>query len=232
VESDDPVEAIGDLCDREGSDLVLAPSSDRLGFQQFISPSFRAKLLKRCKAPVWTAGNCLDRFNFKPSIQSVACVLDFDCPNDTHLRLAASLAWHVGATMRIVTVLAPTDEGTLARCLYSRGPLMPEVAVSRIRSAFAGRVCPEIEVAVGEPSTELPRLLKRCDADLAFVGPGQALGGVWRPRLEGFLDRLPCPVICVDGASASFEGWNFNQHGFDMNDVHSGLLRRGEAIAS
>jgi nucleotide-binding universal stress UspA family protein len=224
VESDDPVDAIGDLCDREAFDFVMVPSSDRLGLQKFISPSFRAKLLKRCKTPVWTAGNCLDRFNFKPAIQSVACVLDFDCPSDAHLRLAASFAWHMGATMQIVTVLAPTDEGTLARCLYSRGPLMPEVAVEKIRSAFAGRVCPEIEVAVGETSAELPRLLKRCDADLAFVGLGQALSGVWRPRLAACLDRLPCPVVCVDGASSSFEGWNFQQQGFGMSEAHSGLL--------
>jgi nucleotide-binding universal stress UspA family protein len=231
IESDDPVEAIGDLCDRDPFDLVLAPSSDRLGLHKFFSSSFRAKLLNRCQAPVWTAGNCLDRFAFKPSIRSIACVLDFDCPNDAHLRLAASMAWQTGATMRIVTVIPPNDEGTLARSLYSRGPLMPEVAVERIGSAFAGRACPEIEVAVGDTSTELPRLVKRCESDLAFVGPGQALAGIWRARLASCLDRLPCPVICVDGGSASFDGWNVQQEAA-MSEVHSSLLSRGTALAS
>ena len=179
IEADDAVEAIGELCDRERFDLVIAPASDRLGVHEYFHLSFRARILKRCNAPVWTAGRCLDRVVFKPALQTVACVLDFDCPTDNHLRLAASLAWKTGAKMRIVTVIEPTNEGTLARSFHSRAPLMPEVAAEQIRSAFAGRACPEIDVAIGSPSRELPRMLSRCDADITIVGPGQALPGMW-----------------------------------------------------
>ena len=231
IEADDTVAAIGDFCDRETFDLVVAPASDRLGLQKFFTSSTRARLLKRCNAPLWTAGQCLDRVVLKPTLQTVACVLDFDCPTDNHLRLAASLAWKTGAKMRIVTVIEPTNEGTLARSFHSRAPLMPEVAMEQIRSAFAGRACPEIDVAIGSPSRELPRMISRCDADITIVGQGQALAGMWTSRLATHVDRLPCPVVCVDGASAQFGGWNF-QTGSASVESRAVLPSRDQAMAS
>ncbi|HYP06032.1 MAG TPA: universal stress protein [Bryobacteraceae bacterium] len=226
IEAADPVEAIGELCDHENFDLVLAPASDRLGLQRLISASTRARLINRCKAPVWTAGKCLDRSLFKSSIQTIACLLDFDCPTDNHLRLASALAWRTGAKLRVVTLVSDADEGTLVNSLYSRAPLMPDVAAAQIRSAFVGLHCPEVDVAVGDAVTELPRMLSRCDADVAFIGPGQALGGGWSTRLAPYLDRLPCPAICVDGASASFEGWSFQ-----AGDSRA-VAAHGQAMAS
>ena len=209
MEAEDPVKAISELCETERFDLILAPASDRLGLHSFFTRSFRARLLKHCKAPVWTVGSCLDRINFSGSIQTVACLVDLSGDSDTYLPLAVALGSFFGARLRILNVIPPIDEGTLAHSISSNAPLMPEVALERIRSAFAGRNCPEIDVAVGDGARELPRLLARCHADLLFVGPGQALNGIWQPSLSPYLDRLPCPVICVDGASATFDQWTF-----------------------
>lgn len=209
VEAGDPVDAIAELCDKGCFDLVVAPASDRLGVHRFVKASTRAKLLKHCCAPMWTAGTCLDRVNFKAPIRTIACLLDFDQDNGGYLPLAAAFAARLGARMRIMHVIRPVDEGELARSLHSRAPLMPETAVERIRAAFAGQDCPEVDVAVGSVTAELPRMLQRSEADLAFVGPGQALNGSWFPRLQRGLDRLPCPVICVDGASSAFDRWTF-----------------------
>ena len=235
IEASDAVEAIGELCDRETFDLVLAPASDRLGLSRMVTASTRARLMKRCNVPVWTAGKCLDRRVFKPSIQTVACVLDFDCATDTHLRLASALAWRTGAKLRLLTVLTPVDEGTLVQSLYSRGPLVPEVAVQQIHAAYAGRSCPDIDVAIGEAGTELPRMLNRCDADVVFVGPGQALNNGWMPRLANYLDGLPCPAVCVDGASAQFGGWNLKTAAAaaaHIAETRAIVARRDQAIAS
>jgi hypothetical protein len=209
VESPCAVEAIGNLCDCRTFDLVLAPASDRVGLHRFFTRSTRARLLKRCPVPIWTAGKCLDRRTLKPAITTVACLLDFDAPGDAHIRLASSLASRVGAKLRIVTVIEPISEATLAKAVDSRAPLVPEVAIKAIRSAFDGVDCPDIDVSVGDMSLALPRLLQRCDADLVFIGPGRALAGLWRPKLASYVDRLPCPVICVDGASAQFEAWSY-----------------------
>ena len=232
IEAHDAVEALGELCDRDHFDLVIAPASDRLGVQRLLTPSFRAKLMRRCNAPVWTAGRCLDKAVFKPSIQTIACLLDFDRPNDTHLRLASSLALRTGAKVRIVTVIEPTHEGTLARSIDSRAPLMPCVATSEIQKMFAGRACPEVEVAVGEIAEELPRLVRRCDADVVFIGEGQAVGGVVLPKLSSYLDRLPCPAICVDGGSARFGQWTFEQNAAVYVDSRTAMVPQGQAVAS
>jgi hypothetical protein len=144
-------------------------------------------------------------------MRTIACLLDFDCPGDAHLGLAASLAWRTNARLRLVTVIPTTDEATLARSIDSRAPLMPEVAMQTIRAAFSGEACPEVDVAIGDTAKELPGMLARCEADLAFIGPGRALGGILSQRLEPCIDQLPCPAICVDGASSRFEQWAFDQ---------------------
>jgi hypothetical protein len=232
IESDDPVDAIGDLCDRGSFDLVMAPQSDRLGLQKFFSRSLRSRLLKRCSVPLWTAGSSLYRAKLNARIQTVTGLLDFDAPSHAHLQLAASLASRAGAKMRIVTVVAPTNEGTLARSIHSRAPLMPEVAIEKIRRAFTGQPCPEIDVAVGETSSEVARLLSRSDSDLAFLGPGQAIDGSWKSRLPSWVDHLRCPVVCVDGASADFHTWSFQRGGASRFESRPVISSRDELMAS
>jgi hypothetical protein len=106
---------------------------------------------------------------------------------------------------------------------------MPDVAMDQIRSAFAGRACPEVDIAIGDVSRELPRMLSRCEADLAFVGPGQALSGVLARRLASHVDKSPCPVVCVDGASAQFTGWKFQGN---AAPAEKGLSLHERAVAS
>jgi hypothetical protein len=69
-------------------------------------------------------------------------------------------------------------------------------------------------------------MLRRCDPDVVFVGPGQALAGIFRPRLSSWLDRLPCPAVCVDGGSASFDAWTFQR---STKDVFRGMQGAVEA---
>lgn len=213
MQSDDAIQSIAELSEGNRYDLIVAPASDRLGVHSFFTASFRARLLRRASVPLWTAGACLDSASFRTRIQTVACVVDFDSESRTYLRLAGAFAGRLGARLRIVSVLPEVSEATLARSLHSNAPLMPEVAAERIRQACAGGVCPDMDVAIGEVGAELPGLLRRSEANLAFLGPGQALRRTWLPQGAAHLDRLPCPVICVDGASADFSEWTFQNAG-------------------
>jgi hypothetical protein len=207
--SSDPAAALTELATSERFDLVMAPASDRLGLHSLLAPSLRAKLLKQGTAPLWTAGRCLDRASFHHPIRTIACLIDFDAGNETYIPAVVAFAERFQARVRVLHVIDPVDEGTLARSIDSDAPLMPEPAIRRMRAAFEAFSSPEVDVAVGDRTPELRRMLGRCDADLLFVGPGQALRGVWRLRLAPYLDRLPCPVICVDGGAASFSRWSF-----------------------
>lgn len=232
IESEDPVEAIGQLCDEEQFDLILAPASDRLGLHRVFTLPFRSRLLKRCNAPVWTAGKCLDSAPFRQRLECISCVLDFDAPDQSLLRLASALAWRTGARLRLTAIIEPVSEATLARSLYSKAPLLPEAARQTIREIFRGQDCPEIDVAVGDTASELPKLLQACDTDLVLVGPHHALDGVLSTRLASHLDRLPCPVVCVDGGSASFHQWSFERTPSRTSAASPLLLRAEHAVAS
>ena len=207
----------------------MAPASDRLGLHSLFTRSLRAKLLNQCKVPLWTAGPCLDSAAcMKHGIRTVACVANFDRGGNAHLPLAAAFAARMGARMRLVHVIPPVSEGNLARAMDSDMPLMPEVAVERLRAAFAGKPYPEIDVVVGDMGRELPRLLRRCEADLAFIGPGQGTCGAFFRRLTPVIQRLPCPVICVDGAACAFDRWTFQNAATAEPASKRALVRRNE----
>lgn len=209
IETEDPASSIARLCREEHFDLVLAPASDRFGLKRLFTTSSRAQILRYCPAPLWTFGAALDMRGMKQTIRTVACVADLNRPDERFLGLASAFASRYGAYFQVLHVIPPVEENTLAHTISSNAPLMPEVARERIRSLFAGNVFPEVDVAIGEPGRELPRMLRKCDADVVFIGPGQALNGMFQRKLAGYLDRLPCPAICVDGASAKFHRWSF-----------------------
>jgi nucleotide-binding universal stress UspA family protein len=218
IEADDPTAAAAELCENNSFDLLVAPASDRLGLHSFFTSSFRARLLKRCSVPLWTVGPSLDEASFSGPMRTIGCMVDLEKEGDAHVPLAAAFAARIGARLRILHVVPNVDEGTLAQSVYSNAPLMPSVAVERFEAAFAGMLRPEIDVSIGRRSRELPAMLRRCHADLMFVGPGQALNGLFQPRLSRFLDRLPCPVVCIDGASTTFSRWSFQQNRSSYQD--------------
>jgi hypothetical protein len=236
IESENPIQAIAGVCEQGSYDLVLAPASDRLGLQRLVTSSFRARLLKNCCSPMWTAGSCLDYADFKGGVRNIACLVDFENDAPGYLPMVVAFASRIGARLRILHVIRPVDEGTLTRAMHSRAPLMPEVAMERVHNIFAGVDCPEVDVAIGSVGSQLPRMLRRAEASLLFVGAGQALRTPFLPRLARHLDRLPCPVICMDGASTHFSNWSFQLETGAAAAVANGRGNRGTgsdwAIAS
>jgi hypothetical protein len=137
--------------------------------------------------------------------------VDFNCPNLNHLRLAAALANRLDGKLKLLTAVPAVDEGTLAEVCLSDAPVHPNAAMERIRDLAASLPSsPEVSIAVGRPAREIPRLAKQCGADLLFAGPGQTLSDGWGPvRLHPMVNQMPCPVICVDGASSNKAAWSF-----------------------
>jgi nucleotide-binding universal stress UspA family protein len=209
LEVDDAPQAIGEVCRTGRFDLVVAPAGERRGIQHLLARSFRARLLRQCSVPLWTAGPAALAASPNRPIRTVACLMDFDNDRGGFVKLVQSFAARFNARVHFLYVVPPVDEGMLADSLASKAPLMPAVAVKRIRELFPPHQPPEIDVAVGERGRELRRMLARCDADLLFVGPRQATATAWGLRFSRDLDQLPCPVVCVDGAAAGFPRWSF-----------------------
>jgi nucleotide-binding universal stress UspA family protein len=207
-----PVNVIRRFCRQEKMDLIMAPSTDRIGLPRLNHRSVRAEILQTVPVPLWTAGSKVERRDFSQRIRDIACWVEFDCANITHVRNAANLAVRLGAKLHILHSVPDVHEGILATVLTSDKPLHPSVAIERIRSLTSWMpIRPEVHVSIGETRREIPRLLESCGADVVFLGENQA----WRQRLRGpammpWVDALPCPAVCFDGASKEGIEWSLD----------------------
>ncbi len=211
IESDCPADSIAELTRNSSFDLVMAPASDRIGLSRRIVPSFRAKLMRLAEAPLWTIGPALDHFDFLAAMGTVACVIDFERDTDETLRLASAFSATVGARLRIIGIVPPVSEGDLVHPDHNPTPLGSAMAVKRIHASLKGISTPDVDVVIGSQWRHVARLLSDCQASVAFLCPSQALLPEWIPRLRSHVDRLPCPVICVDGAASRFNRWTFER---------------------
>jgi hypothetical protein len=127
-----------------------------------------------------------------------------------HVRLAASFAAHVGAELRLLTVVPTIHEGTLASSLVGAEPLSESAAKHRVAELFAGwSQVPAVDVAIGPPERELPRLARACGADLLFLNESQSCGGLFFHQIRRTVDESPCGVVVIpDALSPGFQ-WTF-----------------------
>ncbi len=207
LEGDDPATLVADLCKRRSFDLMMAPRSSQPDLTSLFRSSFRARLLRQCTVPLWTGGDRVasDRLGRPP--RTVACLVDFDDAPAGLVHIASAFAERFGARLRVISVLPSIDDGTIADVLTSDAPLATADAFSRIQQIFDGRTLPEVDLVVGTPAHGLRRLMRRANADLLFVGTRRACGSRWFTRFARVLDRLPCPVVCADGAADPLPNW-------------------------
>lgn len=207
-----PREAISEWARERHFDLIVAPGSDRVGLPRPFHRSFRAALLRHAAAPIWTTSRGLEIADFRRAYRTVAVALDGWDGDLRHLRLAASFAEAVGAQLRLFTVIPAVNEGTLSTQAVMPQPLSSRRAMARIEEMLDGwRVAPSVDLAIGSPERELPRLAARCDADVLFLTEAQSTSGFFVRGISRTVNRSPCAVVCVpDGLRAGFR-WSFQQ---------------------
>ncbi len=202
--------AIQSFTERNSFDLLMVPESDRFGLPRIGHSSIRARLLKSVQVPLWTLGARVQHRGFSRPIRNIACRMAYDSPNLLHIKLAAQLADRLSAKLHLLDVIPSVDEGSLLTALHSARPLHPESALAQIGNLTSVmKYPPEVHVATGDGSSQMHNLLDRCEADLLFVGGGQAIRpGLWGAGLEAEIGASVCPVVGVDGAALDFGGWN------------------------
>ncbi len=207
----DPLTELSRLARAGGYDLVMAPESDRIGLSRLFRPSFRARLLRQSGVPLWTIGAALDWARFGRRIRTIACLVDLTETSQNHLRLAAAMASATDASLRVMHVIEPVHEGTLARFCVSAPPLCADQARDEIYAlcrSYTGNL--DIDILTDDGGSELKRVLTLHEADLLFAGRGQVLADTLLPgRMRSYLRNLPCPVVCTDGSASHFRNWSF-----------------------
>jgi nucleotide-binding universal stress UspA family protein len=207
LEGEDPAAAVTALCAKEPFDLIMTPAPERRDLHSLFRGSFRVRLLKACPIPLWTAGAGLPASHFVRRIGTVGCFVRFDEDPKPLVDLASAFAARVGARLRILAVIPPVDDRTLTEVLTSDAPLSPGRALARIQEMLTGWESVDVDVEVGERGRQLRRILARRGADLLFVSAKEA-AAAWAFGFSRDLDRVPCPVVCADGAAVPLGQWS------------------------
>lgn len=204
-----PIEALRRLQGESPIDLVVAPAGDPLGFPRIGHNSLRSRLIREIGVPLWTCGTGVPARRLARPTRNVVCALDVERPGVAHVRLASEYANRVGATLHLVQVVPDIDESSV---LLGYAEWSSDKALRAVKAAGA-----QDRLASGPHVTDrhgLPRTLKQCDADIAFLDGEPWLTRQWLARrVSPILDGLPCPAICADSQRKDLT-WHLNPGGF------------------
>lgn len=202
VACDGAAAAIASLCARNAYDLVMIPTAGSR-WRVTWEDSARAAVLRHGCAPLWTGGGRLDPSWFDRPIRRVGCHVSLEPGRDVHLRASAELASRLGASLHVLHVVPPIDDGIIADAFESRRPLTSEAARASLEGLLAPGLAATTTVAVGARPRELRRWLRTQAVDVLCVGPDEAM---WGNRMSPALRALPCPVVCLGGAPTPTPG--------------------------
>ena len=191
-------------------DLIMAPSVRLLDLPKPFRSSARARLLERIPAPLWTMTTRGARRPFCGPIRRVGCYVNFENDNLSHVHAAVQMARQLRAQLRLLCVTPTIHEGTLLTALHSDAPLNSKVAEERL-GRLINSLSPDaaIFVETGDETSKLRELAERSQCDVLFLGENQALTQTFtgRATLRRMVSHLPCPAICLDGASRNGARW-------------------------
>lgn len=200
-----PAEAVRTLQEDDSVDLVIAPAGEPLGLPRFVRNSVRSELLHAGGPPVWTIGPGAVRERVARPVRNVACCIDVGAKGRAHLRLACDYAATLGATLHVIHLLPPVNEGSLLHLAYAR-PFDP----GAIKGEIQRMVTPDafdVRVHVLHRRYLASMLDATCEPDVVFVDGRRWMQRRWlAQRMSRTLDLLPCPVVFADGTQAGL-GW-------------------------
>lgn len=226
----DPVSAIAKLARSGAYDLILAPRSSHRGIPRPLHRSKRASLLRCGNVPVWTGAQWLESSDFMRPYRTIAVGIDGRDDALQHVRLAASFAARVGANLRLLTVVPTIHEGTLISSGIAPEPLSADVAVERMRELLGGwSQMPTVDVSVGAPDKEIPRMAARCGADLLFLADSQCYAGLFSRQISRTIDDAPCGVVAVPASITPEFNWTFTRNASQSRTAMPGPDRRQHA---
>src|SRR4051794_1756414 len=109
----DVLNAVRQIRRDQSVDLIVAPSSDPLGFPHPWHHSLRAELLAHECGPVWTMGQGIHAALLNRRTRNVGCWIDLDASDKRHISLAFTYAAVAGAKLHLLSAMPNVDDGTL-----------------------------------------------------------------------------------------------------------------------
>jgi len=192
-----PVEVLNRLTRSQQVDLVLCPGSDALGLPRLGHRPLRGRVVHECGVPVWAIGRNVDVTKLGRPVKNVACWMEFDSAETSHLEFAAEYAWKLGAKLHLLHALPEIHDGMILPSLANK-PLHADgihKAVSKLLQRFP--IQPLIHVHGGGGRKSRAALAQTHDADVLFTPVARSPLTDWVYSDFDAIDRCPCPVISI-----------------------------------
>ena len=198
---DDPMLAIRNEVERQGTDLIMMPTRGRGVVRRLLLGSVTAKVLHDLSCPVWTAVHDALPTDTPPgAYRSIVCALSLGEESRAIALAAAAIARSFGARLSLLHVV----ESQLPVPDIDYGPYLTQLmdnAQARVEDLKRENGISDASVAVMEgPITScLQEEVGRQAADLVIVGRGHnqdTVGRLWS-HLYDIVRESPCPVLSI-----------------------------------
>jgi hypothetical protein len=185
--------------------LIVAPASGPLGLPRLGRLSARARLVEKAGVPLFTIGRRVQVSRLNAPVSRVACWIDFDSYQTSHVPYAVEYARKLGAELHLLQVLPEIHDGFVA----SDRSIHPDAATEELRRLCVNAsIQPRIHVASGGGGrSSLVRLIEHCNADVVFLGHQQSPLQKWIGYSLPLGDALPCPAVYF-GSALKVPTWN------------------------
>lgn len=201
AELGDPSQVILDFVRTNKVDLIMMPTHGYGPFRSLLLGSVTAKVLHDAECPVWTAAHVEDSpVRDHRNTRAVLCAIDGTPKGIELMKWAANLASDLGASLRLVHVIAGMEAGQPRQMdRQFEEDLRFEARKLIEDQQKEARIDAPLCVTVGNISAGVREEARRHGADLVVIGRGvmhEALGRL-RTHAYGIIRQSPCPVLSV-----------------------------------
>lgn len=197
----DPAWVITQFAHDNGVDLIMMPTHGYGPFRGFLLGSVTAKVLHDAECPVWTAAHveekpCQDHL----ACRNILCAVDGTPKSEALMRWASRLAGDLGATLRMVHVVAGLERSAH----HHFDPGHDEEVRDRARRSIEklqenAQINVPLCIVAGGVADGVHEEARRHAADLVIIGRGvlhEKLGRL-RTHSYGIIRQSTCPVLSV-----------------------------------
>lgn len=190
TEHGDPALKIAEFADAHAVDLIMMPTHGLGLFRRLLLGSVTAKVLHDTKCPVWTATHAEEQRS-KDLPKTIVCVVDGAPKTASLAQWAAEYSRHMGATLRLLHVVAPLSDWLALPSERELQEQAREEGRARIEAQLRSVGLAELplRVAVGPIADTVTEEARQEGADLLIVARGA--------HSHGIIPQSPCPVVSV-----------------------------------
>lgn len=200
VSPGEAADVIHQFVQRNGTDLIVMPTSGRGPLRRLLLGSVTSKVLHDVSCPVWTGAH-EGHENLPPRwpIRNILCAISLGEESQAIAQAAAAFAASFGARLHLMHAVGYPVPTIDVDYEYFRKQMV-EVATQKLQAIkWEGKIDATCLITEGSVIQNIHDQALATQADLVIVGRGHAQGAVSRlwSDLYDVIRQAPCPVLSI-----------------------------------